>query len=304
MASHANEHRPAGRGARERRALWAALGANAALLIAEAVGGIVFGSLALLADAGHLLTDVSALAVSVAALHLARREPTAKHTFGFERAEVLAAQVNTLLLVGVMVWIVLEAVHRLADPGPVEATGMLFVATVALLVNAGSSLILARAAGKSLNMQGAYLHLATDAAGSFAAIIAAVLILGWGLRRADPVASLATAGFVAWAAFRLVRTTTHVLMEGAPRGLDAGEVELALLNTVDVVDVHHLHLWSLASDVPALSAHVVLAGEPTVADAQRRGEALKAMLAERFGIAHATLELECDEHAAGAGPEA
>jgi Co/Zn/Cd efflux system component len=201
---HAGEHVPVNRGTREQRALWAALVANTALLVAEAVGGIAFGSLALLADAGHLLTDVLSLGVAVAPLRLARRAPNAKHTFGFERAEVLAAQVNSLLLVGVMVWIVMEAAHRLRDPGAVDAAGMLAIACVALIVNTASAFVLARAAGKSLNMRGAYLHLATDAVGSLAAIAAALLILGWGLLRADPIASLVTAPFVAWAAFGLV----------------------------------------------------------------------------------------------------
>ena len=252
-----------------------------------------------MADAGHLLADVSALAVSVAAIGLARRRPTVKHTFGFERAEVLAAQVNALLLVGVMAWIVQEAIRRLAAPPPVQADGMLAVAALALVVNGASSVLLARAAGRSLNMRGAYIHLAVDAAGSLTAIVAAALILGWGLRSADPVASLITAALAAWAVFGLIRGTTHVLMEGAPRGLDAGQVEGALLEHRHVVSVHHLHLWSLASDVPALSAHVVLAGEPSVPDAQRCAEVLRAMLAERFGIVNVTLELECQPRCRG-----
>ena len=207
----------------------AALIANAALLVIEAAGGLAFGSLVLMADAGHLLADVSALAVSVAAIGLARRRPTAKHTFGFERAEVLAAQLNALLLVAVMAWVVQEAIHRLAAPPPVQAGGMLAVAVTALAVNGASSVLLARAAGRSLNMRGAYIHLAVDAAGSLTAIAAAALILGWGLRSADPVASLITAALAAWAVFGLIRGTTHVLMEGAPRGLDARQVEEALL---------------------------------------------------------------------------
>ena len=290
--AHAEEHLPAERGSQERRALLAALIANAVLLVIEAAGGLAFGSLVLMADAGHLLADVSALAVSVAAIGLARRRPTARHTFGFERAEVLAAQVNALLLVGVMAWIVPEAIRRLAAPPPVHAGGMLAVAATALAVNGASSVVLARAAGRSLNMRGAYLHLAVDAAGSLTAIAAAALILGWGLRSADPVASLITAALAAWAVFGLIHGTTHVLMEGAPRGLDAGEVEEALLGHPHVTGVHHLHLWSLASDVPALSAHVVLAGEPSIADAQRCAEALRMMLAERFAIVNVTLELE------------
>ena len=297
--THTEEHLPADRGTRERRALWAALIANAALLVIEAAGGLAFGSLVLMADAGHLLADVSALVVSVAAIGLARRRPTVKHTFGFERAEVLAAQVNALLLVAVMAWIVQEAIRRLAAPPPVQAGGMLAVAATALVVNGASSVVLARAAGRSLNMRGAYIHLAVDAAGSLTAIVAAALILGWGLRSSDPVASLITAALAAWAVFGLIRNTTHVLMEGAPRGLDAGQVERTLLEHRHVVGVHHLHLWSLASDVPALSAHVVLAGEPSVADAQRCAEALRVRLAERFGIVNVTLELECEPRCGG-----
>ena len=290
---HAEEHLPIDRGTRERRALLAALVANGALLVLEAVAGLTFGSLVLLADAGHLLTDVSALGVAVGALRLAGRRPTAAHTYGFERAEVLAAQVNALLLVGVMAWVVLVAFNRLSDPTPVRASGVLVVGVLALLVNGASSLMLARSGGRTLNMRGAHLHLAVDAAGSLAAIAAALLILAWGWRWADPVASLATAGLAAWASLGLVRATTHVLMEGAPRGLAAGEVERAILDQQGVVGVHHLHLWSLASDVPALSAHLVLSGDPSLATAQLRAEAIKTLLANRFGIVHATFELEC-----------
>jgi cobalt-zinc-cadmium efflux system protein len=294
LGGHAEEHRLAGRGGRERRALWVALIANAALMVVEAAGGLVFGSLVLLADAGHLLADVSALMVSMAGIALAGRRPTARHTFGFERAEVLAAQVNALILVAVMAWIVLEAIHRLAAPPPVQAKGMLAVALVALAVNGASSVVLARAAGRSLNMRGAYVHLAVDAVGSLTAVAAAILILGWGLLRADPVASLITAALAAWVVAGLIRDTTHVLMEGAPRDLDAGQVERVLREHSQVVGVHHLHLWSLASDVPALSAHVVLAGEPSLAGAQRTADALRVLLAERFGIMNVTLELECE----------
>jgi cobalt-zinc-cadmium efflux system protein len=296
---HDEEHRPTDRGDQERRALWAVPIANAALLVIEAAGGFAFGSLVLMADAGHLLADVSALAVSVAAIGLGRRRPTVRHTFGFERAEVLAAQLNALLLVAVMAWIVQEAIRRLAAPPPVQAGGMLTVALLALAVNGASSIVLARAAGRSLNMRGKYVHLVVDAAGSLTAIVAAALILGWGLRSADPVASLITAALAVWAVFGLIRGTTHVLMEGAPRGLDARQVEEALLGHRHVAGVHHLHLWSLASDVPALSAHVMLAGKPSLTDAQRCAAALRVTLAERFGIVNVTLEFECEPERGG-----
>ena len=212
---------------------------------------------------------------------------------------MLAAQLNALLLVAVMAWVVQEAIHRLAAPHPVQAGGMLAVAVMALAVNGASSVLLARAAGRSLNMRGAYLHLAVDAAGSLTAIAAAALILGWGLRSADPVASLITAALSVWAVFSLIRGTTHVLMEGAPRGLDARQVQEALLGHPHVAGVHHLHLWSLASDVPALSAHVVLAGDPSLVGAQRCAAGLRVILAERFGIVNVTLELECEPECGG-----
>jgi cobalt-zinc-cadmium efflux system protein len=176
---------------------------------------------------------------------------------------------------------------------------MLAVAVVALVVNGASSVVLARAAGRSLNMRGAYLHLAVDAAGSLTAVAAAIVILGWGWLPADPVASLITAALAAWVVAVLIRDTTHVLMEGAPRDLDAGQVERALREHGQVVSVHHLHLWSLASDVPALSAHVVLAGQPSLAGAQRCADALRVILAERFGIVNVTLELECQPQRGG-----
>lgn len=277
----------------QRRALRIALVANGAFFGAEVVGGLVFNSLALLADAAHMLSDVAALGIALFAQRLLDRPATAEHTFGLQRAEVLGAQLNAVTLFAASGWILYEAVRRLGSPPEVLGGGLLVVATAGLAVNVGSAVLLARAAGRSLNMRGAYVHMTLDAAGSVAAIAAGVSVVVWNALWVDPVVSIAIAVLVLWSAGRLMRETVHVLLEGAPRHLDPGDVEAHLFADGAVSDVHHLHLWSLASDVPALSAHVVLGGELSLHDAQEEGDRLRRDLRERFGIEHTTLELEC-----------
>lgn len=276
----------------QRRALWIALIANAGFMGAELVGGIVFNSMALLADAVHMLSDVIGLAIALVAQALMGRPASARHTFGLQRAEVMGALINGVTLVAAVVWIVVEAIGRIEDPQPVAGTGLLVIASVGLGVNIGSAVILSRNQGRSLNMRGAFLHMVSDAAGSVAVLIAAALVLLWGATWADPVASLFIAGLILWATWGLLRDTVHVLMEGVPQGLDPQKVEEALLGRDAVSSVHHLHVWSVASDVIALSAHVVVARD-TLHEAQLEADRLKALLHDRFDIAHATLELEC-----------
>jgi cobalt-zinc-cadmium efflux system protein len=247
----------------------------------------------LLADAAHMFYDVVALSIALVAQRLIERPATTRHSYGLQRAEVLAAQANGVTLLAVAGWIAYTAVGRLGATVDVDGPGLLAIATVGLVVNLVSAVLLARAQGESLNMRGAYVHMATDAAGSVAAIIAGVVISIWSADVVDPIASLAIAALVVWSAWGLLRETTQVFLEAVPRGMDPAAVERTLLDDVDVVAVHHLHLWNLASDVPALSAHVVLAGEKTLHDAQSSGERLKTVLAAEHGIQHATLELEC-----------
>ena len=290
--AHAYEHggdiaRPG-----QRRALGWALGVNIALLVAEVAGGIMFGSLALLADAAHLVSDVAGLGIALGALLLTARPVSTRHSFGFARAEVMAAQVSALLLLGAGVWILIEAVSRLGEPVAVQGGGLAVVATLGLVVNAGSAIVVHRAEGESLNMRASFVHLATDAAGSLGAIIAGLVIVGWGWSRADSVVSIATAVLVLWTGWGLLRESTHVLMEGTPRGLDPEKVTAAIAGVPGVLDVHHLHLWNLASDVPAASAHVVLSGQPTLREAQRTADDVRATLAEEFTLTNVTLELE------------
>lgn len=293
MHDHGHDHDRALMRAGQRTALVITLAVNAAFLVVEVVGGLRFHSLALLADAAHMFTDVAALALALVALMLASRPSTSRLTFGLERAEVLGALVNGLALLAVSAWIVFEAVRRISDPADVRGGGVLAVASIGLVINLVSAVALARVRGSSLNMRGALMHMVADAIGSAGTMAAAVAVILWGATWTDPVVSLAIAALVIVASYRLLADTTHVLLEGVPSGMDRADVEAVLLAEPGIEAVHHLHLWSLASDVPALSAHVVLAGEVSLHEAQQRGDELKQLLASRYGIVHSTLELEC-----------
>jgi cobalt-zinc-cadmium efflux system protein len=286
---HAHHHVPGGA---RTRALRLTLLANAGFLVVEVVAGVATGSLALLADAAHMASDVVALVIALVAQQLLGRPATDRHTYGLQRAEVLGAQANGIGLVVVAAWIVVTAVPRLGDPSEVHGGGLLVVAALGLVVNLVSVVVLRQAAGDSLNMRGAVLHMGLDAIGSVGAMVAGVAALA-GSDRVDPAVSILVAALVLWSAWGLLRATAHVLLEGTPRGVDPDVVADALLGATGVAAVHHLHVWSLASDVPALSAHVVLEGEQTLHDAQAAGGRLKELLEHRFGITHATLELEC-----------
>jgi len=283
-----------------RRSLLLALFANAAFLVVELAGGLLFGSLALVADSIHLTSDVLALGLALGALALAQRPPTERHTYGFERAEVLAAQANGLLLLLGAVGIGIEAVRRLGHPQHLDAGAVLVVGVLGLVVNVGSAFVLGRAAHGNLNLRAAFWHLALDALGSVAVIASAAGALALGSQRLDAVASLFIAVLIVVAAWRLLRETTRVLLDAVPPDIDVAIVTEALGAAEGVEAVHHLHVWTLGSERSALSAHVVLAGPLSLHDAQERAIELKAMLADRFGIHHATLEVEChacvDDH--------
>lgn len=298
-AEHAVDQAPAGRSG----ALAWALGLNALFLVVELVGGIAFGSLALLADAGHLVADVVSLGIAVAGVVLLSRPTGVRHSFGFVRAEVLAAQTSALLLAVGGAWVIAEAVSRVSDPvaHQVNAAGLMSVALVGLVVNVASALVVHRAGGESLNMRAAMVHLATDAVGSLTALFAGALIWAFGWVWADSLASAIVAVLMLWTGVRLLLQTTHILMEGTPVGIDAESVRTAVRDVPEVVDIHHLHLWNLASDVSACSAHVVLSGTPSLRQAQQIAEQVKAHLADRFGLVHVTLELESEDPAPPSG---
>lgn len=270
------------------RALRLTLAITAALLVAEAAGGVFAHSLALLADAGHMLTDVAALVLSLFALAIAARPATHARTYGYKRIEVLAAALNGVALVGIAVFIAWEAVHRLAAPAEVRALPMLLVALAGLLVN----LIGLRLLGghqHDLNMRGAYLHVLGDLIGSLGTVAAALLILAFGWTRADPLISLGIAVLIITSAWRLLRESVDVLLEATPAGLDVGEIEAAVTRIPGVQCVHDLHVWTVTSGFRALSAHISCAEasqyEPVLVAAQ-------TLVRERFAITHATLQME------------
>lgn len=300
VSSHAFEHEVGEVSQGQRRALGWAVGLNAGFLVVEVVAGLAFGSLALLADAAHMIADVVGLAIAMAGLLLAARPRDRRHSYGFARAEVLAAQLSAVLLIGGGIWVSIEAVSRLRSPSPtpVAAIGLMVVALIGLAINVASAIVVHRVEGESLNMRASVVHLATDAAGSLAALLAGVAIWAFGWLWADAVASLLIAVLVVCAGGRLLLHSIHILMEGTPAGIDPAQVQAAIRDVRDVADVHHLHLWNLASDVAACSAHVVLEGRPTLIDAQRVAELVKSELADRFGLTNVTLELE-DPHFPG-----
>ncbi len=277
----------------QRRALWIALVANGGFLIAEVIGAMAFHSLALLADAAHMTTDVAGLTIALIAQQLLTRPATARHSYGFQRSEVIGGQLNGLTMLAAAVWIIYEALQRIGQPVEVQGRGVLIVASLGLLVNLGSAIMLARARGRSVNLRGAYVHMALDAVGSIGAIAAALAVIFFNANWADPAISIGIAVLVLWSAWGLLRDTTNVMLEGAPSDINLIDVEAALAADPRVATVHHTHLWSLASDVTAFSGHVVLEDAPTLHDAQEESDRLKIMLADRFEIDHATLEMEC-----------
>ncbi len=295
-AVHAHHHAaPAATPAARRRALTFALGANAALFVGQLIAALAFGSLALLADSAHLATDVVALTLALIALRLAARPADARSSYGWERAEVLAALMNAVLLVAASGWIAWEAVHRFSNPEPIDGAGVAIVGAIGLLVNAGSAAAIARVQGGNLNLRGAFWHLASDALGSFGVVVAGVTVVLTDADWIDPAISLAITALVLGATWSLVRDAASVLLERAPRGIDVGAIEAALQSEPNVEAVHHIHVWSLGAESAALSAHIVLRGEPTLHAAQLVGNELRTLVQDRFGIAHATIELECHD---------
>jgi cobalt-zinc-cadmium efflux system protein len=278
----------------DRRALRIALVLVATIMVAEVVAGVAAHSLALLADAGHMLTDVAALAFALVAAAMAARPAEGRWTFGYSRLEILAAQANGITLGLLAVWIVWSAIHRLVDPRDVRGGVVLFVALVGALVSLVAAYVLARGSKESLNVRGAFLHIATDVAAFAAAALAGGLILATGWNRLDPVASLFVAALMLWSSAQLLRESTKIFLERAPDDVDPEAIGQALVHESSVVEVHDLHVWTVTSGFPALSAHVLV--EPA-ADCHAARRRLEQLLADRFGISHTTLQVEHAEPA-------
>ena len=292
-----------------------ALVLNVVVVAGQVVAGALAHSLGLLADAGHNATDIAALILALIAVRLTNRPATARRSFGYHRSGILAAQANAALLLGATGVIAFEAVRRLVHPVEVHGGLVVVVAAAAMVANGVAALVLAggirgggthghahrheggghsHALGGDMNMRAAVLHMASDAAASAGVLIAGAVIFVTGRYDAlDPLVSLGIAVAVGWRALQLLRETTDVLLESTPAGLDVDEVVDAMREVTGVEEVHDLHVWSLSSEMHALSAHLVLDGHPTLEEAQVVGDRVKQAVG-RFGIAHATLELECE----------
>lgn len=280
------------RGQDHERRLLAALVLTGSYLIAEVVGGILTRSLALISDAAHMLTDVAALAIALAAVRMARRPRDARRTYGYARFEVLAAALNACLLFAVAIYIGYEAWQRFQDPPEIQSLGMLVIASVGLVVNLVSMRILRGTQDETLNMKGAYLEVWSDMLGSLGVIAGALLIWWRGWAWVDPAVAVAIALWVLPRTWTLLSGSLNVLLEGVPEGLVLGEVESAIAGHAGVAQVRDLHVWSIGSDRRVLSAHLGLTAN---AEPERVLNSLGAMLRERFEIGHSTIQVDSGE---------
>jgi cobalt-zinc-cadmium efflux system protein len=288
-------------GKNERRLGWAAL-ITGLFMVAEVIGGVVSGSLALIADAGHMLTDFAALTLAWFAFRLARRPADWRRTYGFDRFQVLVAFVNGLALFAIAAWIVYEAIHRLQSPVPVAGGIMVLIATLGLFVNVGAYALLHGADRNNLNVRGATVHVIGDLLGSVAALTAGAVILVTGWTPIDPLLSLVVAAIIVRSGWAVVAASAHILLENAPAELDTRHIGPDIVaNVPGVEDVHHVHVWSLTQERRMVTLHAcVCAGEETDTVIRR----IKDRLRERFALDHATIEIEhgaCADNAAKAG---
>ena len=263
-------------------------------MFVEVVGGILSGSLALLADAGHMLTDTMALALAAVAFHVSKRPADAKRSFGYHRFQILAAFVNGLSLLVIVAWILFEAVVRFIDPPDVLGETMLVIAAIGLLVNLASFVVLHGGDRENLNIRGAALHVAGDLLGSVAAIVAAVVIIYTGWMAIDPILSVAVAMLILRSAWVLVRRSAHVLLEGSPEWFDSSAMQENLVASFsEVCDVHHVHVWGLTPQELMLTMHVQVTEQTE--DRTEVVRRIKKMLKRDYGIGHSTVEIETDD---------
>lgn len=295
---HEHSHAPTGA---NRARLLLAIGIIGGFLLVEVVGAVLSGSLSLLADAGHMFSDLAGLIIALVALLIAARPANERQTYGYQRAEVLAALFNGVVLTVVAVGVTVEGIRRLAESGapPVQGGTMLIVAALGLAANIAAMLVLRGGAKSSINMRGAYLEVLGDMLGSVAVIVAAVVIMTTGFEKADAIASLAIAAMILPRAYSLLRDVVRVLSQAVPADTSVAEIRTHILGTPGVVDVHDVHVWAITTGAHVFSAHVVV--EPEVLRGDAGGcllDELSACLEEHFDVAHSTFQLEPAEHAA------
>ncbi|MEU6449258.1 cation diffusion facilitator family transporter [Streptomyces sp. NPDC046979] len=275
-----------------------ALGITLAVMVVEIVGGVLADSLALIADAAHMATDALGLGMALLAVHFANRPASDRRTFGYARAEILAALANCVLLLGVGGYVLYEAIERFLTPAGTQGGLTVVFGAIGLVANMVSLSLLMRGQKDSLNVRGAFLEVAADALGSLAVIVSALVILATGWQPADPIASLLIGLMIVPRTLRLLRETLDVLLEAAPKGVDIGEVRAHILALDGVEDVHDLHAWTITSGLPVLSAHVVVSGETLSAIGHEKIlHELQGCLGDHFDVEHCTFQLEPGGHA-------
>ncbi len=275
---------------------------NLIITIAEVVGGIWSGSLALISDALHNLSDTASLATSYVAHRIAGRRPNARKTFGYRRAEIIGAFVNLITLILIALFLIKEAVERFLDPQPVDGPIMLVVAIIGLLANVGTALLLFREARHSLNIRSAYLHIITDALSSVGVVIGGILIWQYGVYLLDPILTVFISLYIIWHAYGMLKQTLNILMEGTPAHLDVKEVVQAVEGLSGVQGMHHVHAWQLDEAHLALEAHVLI-NKQDWEDMEAIKQKIKHTLKTQFGVGHSTLEFEFDPCAGAAMDE-
>ncbi|KUM87684.1 MULTISPECIES: cation diffusion facilitator family transporter [Streptomyces] len=297
---HGHSHAPAGGTATAAYVgrLRVALSITLTVMLVEIVGGIVADSLALVADAAHMATDALGLGMALLAIHFANRPPTGNRTFGYARAEILAALANCLLLLGVGGYVLYEAIQRFVTPADTEGGLTIVFGAIGLVANMISLTLLMRGQKESLNVRGAFLEVAADALGSFAVIVSAAVILTTGWQAADPIASLLIGLMIVPRTFKLLRETLDVLLEAAPKDVDMTELRTHILELDGVEDVHDLHAWTITSGMPVLSAHVVVRSDVLSAIGHEKMlHELQNCLGDHFDVEHCTFQLEPVGHA-------
>ena len=296
--SHEHEHSHSHSG--NKKVLRVSFIVIAVFMVVEIVGGLLTNSLALLSDAGHMFSDAAALGLSLLAFHFGERPGSRSNTFGYKRFEILAALLNGLTLMLIAVWIVYEAVGRFANPPEIATTGMLVVSVIGLLVNIFVAWYMHRGGDteENINMRGAYLHVLGDLLGSVGAIAAAVLMMAFGWRWADPLASVIVALLIAKSGWGVLKSSSHILMEGAPANIHCDDIVAEIKKVNGVESVHDLHIWTITSGLHALSCHIVVDGSLSVAEAEQIVYEVEHQL-QHQNISHVTVQAESRAHGHG-----
>jgi cobalt-zinc-cadmium efflux system protein len=279
--------------ASDRKALWIAIAVTGIVMVVEAIGGILANSLALLSDAGHMLTDIMSLLLSLVALQLAARTPSSTRTYGLYRMEILAALVNGATLIAISVFILFEAYKRFASSQVVNSRTMLLVATVGLIANGVAALAMSRSSKENLNIKGAYLHILGDALSSLGVIAGALIITFTSWYLVDPIISVVICVLILRGAFGLVKDSVNILLEAVPKDVSLDEVEKSLRSISGVKDLHHLHIWTITSGIHALSAHV-LVDDVLMSRTGQILQEVNRVLRDRHSVSHTTIQFECE----------